>query len=177
MMNKEVLTEFSTRFNDLLLHLRSFNQDEIDIVPFQDSWTAGHVIEHILKSASSLSKLLLGKVAATERDPSEKVRQIREIFLNYSVKLQSPDFIQPIQPVHQKDKLVKDVETTMQEIEAVIKTEDLSFTCLDFELPKLGLLTRLEWIWFVTYHTQRHTHQLKMIHQSLHAAQLKEENR
>jgi hypothetical protein len=44
---------------------------------------------------------------------------------------------------------------------------DLTPTVLAFELPVIGSLTRLEAIRFVTYHTQRHNHQLKNIRQQL----------
>jgi hypothetical protein len=41
------------------------------------------------------------------------------------------------------------------------KTQDLHATCLDFEMPTVGTLTRIEWLSFAVVHTQRHIWQLK----------------
>lgn len=59
----------------------------------------------------------------------------------------------------------------LQDIKAgldhAVTTLDLTKTCLAFELPVFGYLTRLEAIYFVIYHTQRHLHQLKNIYQQV----------
>ena len=46
-------------------------------------------------------------------------------------------------------------------------TLDLSVICTDFELPQMGHLTRAEWLYFVSYHTRRHLHQLQKIEAAL----------
>jgi hypothetical protein len=51
-------------------------------------------------------------------------------------------------------------------IDHAIQTLELSRTCLAFEIPVYGFLTRTEAIYFVIYHTQRHIQQLKNISRS-----------
>ena len=48
-----------------------------------------------------------------------------------------------------------------------IRLLDLSATCLDFEMPGIGALTRLEWLWFYVWHTQRHLRQVKNIYAAI----------
>jgi hypothetical protein len=48
-----------------------------------------------------------------------------------------------------------------------VKLLDLSVICLDFELPGMGMLTRLEWIDFYVFHTRRHIVQLERIHDAI----------
>ncbi len=68
-----------------------------------------------------------------------------------------------------KDKLTKTLEYFRCKINLAMETMDLSKTCLAFELPVLGFLTRLEAIYFILFHTQRHIQQLKNIYQKLKA--------
>ncbi len=83
--------------------------------------------------------------------------------------MKSPDFIIPAEKNYEKDKLTKTLENFRSKINLAMETMDLSKTCLAFELPVLGFLTRLESIYFILYHTQRHIHQMKNIHQKLKA--------
>lgn len=56
---------------------------------------------------------------------------------------------------------------TTDGIVAYVPDHDLSFICLDFELPGTGALTGLEWIHFLSTHTRRHVRQLRNIVEKL----------
>lgn len=166
-MDKNIAIELNEASSDLLKIISSFSQDEFNKVPFEGSWTAGQVSEHLLKSFSGVPDALMGNTIPTERDPTEKEPALRSIFLDFSTKLESPDFILPSIEPKQTTKMAAELEETFIKLQNIISKEDLSLTCTDFPFPGLGELTRYEWICFVTYHAKRHTHQMKNIYSKL----------
>lgn len=162
-MNRDqLITDIQTTVPGLLQLIASFRDDQFNAIPFEGSWTAGQVAEHVLKS-SGIAEMLYGKVAPTERPPDQHVAPLREQFLNFDIKMTSPDFILPSDGYHDKQELLKDLEGVWKKTATAAATLDLSMTCLDFEMPMLGTMTRYEWIRFLLVHTQRHMWQLKNI--------------
>ncbi len=151
-------------FNELLSILSPLTEEQLNQVPFAGSWTAGQVGDHLLRSYG-VADTLNGRAAKTERPIDALVQKIESIFLNFDTRLKSPDFIVPTNDHISKEQLLKDLSTKTRHILHAVKTKDAAETCLDFELPALGRLTRLEWACFVSTHTQRHIHQLKKINQ------------
>jgi hypothetical protein len=168
-MKNNLQNELTNTKQDLLNVLNLFDQENINILPFEDSWTGGQVAEHVLKSLSGCLQNITGPTKLTERNPEEHVKQLGEIFLNMDIKMKSPDFIIPSSEPKGKSSLIKSLGESLDGIKIVAGTEDLSATCIGFEMPVLGALTRLEWISFSVFHTQRHTQQLKNIANHLKA--------
>lgn len=156
-----VLKELESTKSNLLQVISSAEQEKFNDVPFEGSWTAGQVSEHILKAIGT--DLLYGNVKPTERNPDEKIAETGKLFLNFDIKMKSPEFILPSDTPKNKETILHDVEKSLNRLTEAAKTLDLSVICLDFELPGFGEFTRLEWIWFYIFHTQRHIHQLKNI--------------
>ncbi len=160
---KEVLPEFDTVLGELLQTLSSITQQQLNTVPFQGSWTAGQLAEHLILSNSGFAQIINGPVKETERAPDEKVKTIKANFLDFTAKAESPDFVKPKNIGHKKEELLHSLQDIKATIKEAIQTLDLSKTCLAFEIPVYGFLTRLEAMHFVIYHTQRHLQQLKNI--------------
>jgi hypothetical protein len=152
---------------ELLQVIFSIPKDCFDIVPFEGSWTAGQVTEHVLLSCSGLADVLEGTVQPAGRNPEEHVQMLKDIFLDFGHKMKSPDFILPSDGPHDKQALSAGLANALADIAAVAKMEDLTLTCTDFDMPGLGNLTRIELISFVDFHTRRHIHQLKSIRSCL----------
>lgn len=161
-MSKEILTELKNTTDDLLRILDILSPNELNRIPFEGSWTAGQVGDHLLKSYGVV-ETLNGEVKSTNRAPDQKVAGIKAAFLNFNNKMQSPDFIIPTNDVINKEALLNALKHQISLLVSCAKTQDLSLTCLSFSIPELGNMTRLEWIYFVMYHTQRHNRQLKNI--------------
>src|ERR1700744_4081093 len=162
-MKNDLQNELTNTKQDLLNVLNLFDQENINVVPFEDSWTGGQVAEHVLKSLSGCLQNITGPTELTERNPEEHIKQLGEIFLNMDIKMKSPDFIIPSSDPKNKASLIKSLEESLDGIKIVARTEDLSATCTGFEMPMLGALTRVEWVSFSIFHTKRHTQQLKNI--------------
>lgn len=167
-MNKEIiLKDFTTTFNDLANSIEAFDDENFNKVPFENSWTAGQVAEHLILANTGFAAVLNAKVKETDREIDELIPRLESDFLNFDSKMQSPDFIYPEMKDYNKSEQlskIKDIQAVTLEAIAAL---DLSKTCLAFELPVYGHLTRLEAIYFVIYHTQRHTHQLNKIYTKL----------
>jgi hypothetical protein len=162
-MDQDVISTYTDTVNELLETIRQFPEEKINEVPFEGSWTAAQVADHIYKSQEVFPKLLTGASKETTRDTEKKKHQIKSIFLDFSNKMKSPDFIIPSDVPQKKKVLIDRMDEKAKEINTSMKAHDLNRTFLDFELPGFGKFTGLEWSWFITYHTQRHIHQMKNI--------------
>jgi hypothetical protein len=165
MQTTTMLKEFDDTFNILLQLLAAFPQERINTVPFEGSWTGAQVARHLLKG--SVAELLYGNVKPTERQPDALTEPLRTAFLDFNSKFKSPEVLEPEDIYYNKEDLISGLENTANRIRKGIQTLDLTMTCLDFEMPVNGLLTRMEWISFYTVHTQRHTYQLRQIFQTV----------
>lgn len=164
---KELQQEFDAATNELAELLAGINEDEINKIPFEGSWTAGQLAKHVIMSDKGFDAMLHGPVKDTDRAPDEKVEKIKTDFLNFNIKMSSPEFVRPELTDYDKEKLLQSFKKIQASIDNAIQTRDLSKTCAAFEIPVLGPLTGLEAVNFVIYHTKRHAHQLKSIKQSL----------
>jgi len=162
-MEKQLINEIETTAHELLQVVDSFQQDEFNKIPFEGSWTPGQVTEHIFLSATGILSTVNGKTEPTQRDPHQMVAPLREAFLNFNIKFQSPDFILPSDDPKDKLTLLQMTRDTWKGLVMAAQTDDLTATCLDFEMPTVGRITRFEWLSFIVVHTQRHIWQLKKI--------------
>ena len=160
---KEILQQFDSTTKELLQLLSSFNQQQVNTAPFEGSWTAAQIGEHLHKSYKGLPRILTKGVKPTERDPAEHIAVIRKTFLDFNTKLKSPEFIIPENKTYNKETLVNELQNLVPQIRDAVQSGDINETCTGFAFPVLGELTRLEIIHFVVYHTRRHNRQLKNI--------------
>jgi hypothetical protein len=162
-MKNDLQHEIANTKAEVLKALDLFDKDSINVVPFEGSWTAGQVAEHILMSISGVLETIKGPVKPTERNPQEHIKQLGDIFLNMDIKMKSPDFIIPSNNPQNIVSLSVALSSTLDGIKQVAEKGDLTVTCIGFDMPVLGALTKLEWISFASFHTRRHTQQLKNI--------------
>ena len=162
-MKNDLTGKLLTTKNNLLQALDSFSQGNINTVPFEGSWTGGQVARHVLKSASGVLDALNGPVKAADRDPDQHSKLLSDIFLNFDIKMKSPEFVLPDEEPKDKGILTSLLGDTFYGIITVAESEDLDVICTTFEMPGLGFLSKREFVWFTIVHTQRHIHQLKNI--------------
>lgn len=160
-------TELKNTFDSFINTLSLFTADEVNKVPFEGSWTAGQVTEHILKSLRALPLLLEDSVIAADRAPDEKCAAVRDLFLDFQAKFNSPESVLPTASRHDKGELITQLSDIKDQILAAVTTVDLSMLFTQFEFPGFGYLTRFEWFTFFAVHTQRHARQLKNIYEAL----------
>jgi hypothetical protein len=162
-------TSFDETAKDLLETISSFGEKEFNEIPVEGSWSAAQVADHVRKSLKGTVNALHGDVKPTEREPDEHVEKLKSLFLNFDIKMQSPEFILPTEEPLQKELVYQNLKEITEAISKATNSLDLSFAST-IPFPKSGELTRYEWISFATYHTQRHIRQMKNIKTHLEAA-------
>jgi hypothetical protein len=162
-MKKDILNAIDETTDQLLTQIALFSQEKFNTVPFEGSWTAAQVAEHIYKSETGIPKIWQGNTVVTTRPVDEKVNILKSIFLDFSSKLKSPDFILPSGGTQQVETLYNAIQSNRAIIRHLIETIDLNLTFTDASFPQLGELTGIEWASFLIYHSKRHTLQLQNI--------------
>ena len=147
--------------------LSDFDAQQVNEVPFQGSWTAGQLANHLIMANSGFVDVINGPTAETNKPADIMVERIKSDFLNFNIKMESPEFIRPEDKVYQQAELLDKLKSIRNQVSTSVAKLDLTKTCTAFELPVYGFLTRLEAVYFVIYHTQRHTRQLKNIYNKL----------
>lgn len=164
---KKLLASFAAATSELLKALSLFNKEEINVIPFAESWTAGQVAEHLLKSGYGIIKVLSGKTVPVERRPDLNVEFIEAIFLDFTKKAKSSRAIWPSEEPKEKEKIIDALKVMMDKIREITATADLTRCCMDFPFPTLGEFTRWEWVTFIICHTRRHTFQIENIYKEI----------
>ncbi|MCR4031504.1 MULTISPECIES: DinB family protein [Flavobacterium] len=161
---QNTILETYGKLNDII---SDFSKEEINIIPFEGSWTGGQTVQHIILACSGIPMLFAGNTEKTTRKPDEYVKQLDAIFLDYTTKYQSPENIKPAAIDYEKSTLTASVKKIQNDLFEAAETYDLTPTCLDAKIPGLENLTIYEWLHFAIVHTQRHTQQLKSIFENI----------
>lgn len=168
-MKDQLQEQLETTMGHFIDALERFDAQTFNTVPYEGSWTAGQVADHVYKSVANIARVLNGNTQAPDRDPWQIKPMLEAVFLNYEKKLQSPEFILPGSGPFRKESFISLFRIVACDISGAIKELDLSQLCLDFQFPTVGCLTRQELIYFAAVHTQRHTLQLQKIFNSFAA--------
>ncbi|KGO78939.1 hypothetical protein Q763_15615 [Flavobacterium beibuense F44-8] len=162
-----IISQLEKSFNETTQLLSEFNQEEINTIPFKDSWTAAQVGCHLLKSGTGTDNILTEPTQPVDRAPDKNAENLKKLFLDFENKMQAPDFIIPKDKVYDKEELIASLkELSKKTIEAAHKS-NLSQTASLPDIHPLKGMSKLEMIYFLTYHTMRHNNQIKNIRKSL----------
>jgi hypothetical protein len=150
-----------SQFVDMVLML---DNNRLNEIPYEDSWTAGQLCNHILKSTVGVVQAMKIDGKKTNRNSSEKIAELKNIFLNFSNKFQSPDEIVPDDGPFEKQKTIDDLTKCLKDLNFYSSNTDLSE---EMDGGPLGSITKYELLHFVLYHSQRHLRQLKRIYEAV----------
>ncbi|MEO6452453.1 MAG: DinB family protein [Ginsengibacter sp.] len=160
----ELFTAIDEAVSELVSLMSSLDENQINSVPYQDSWTAAQLLTHVTKSTNGMAKAMLMESKPAKRDPGEKILHLKNAFLDFSSKMESPDFIVPGEGPYGKQAVINEINKSFQQFKE--DTNKANLTDIVKGLP-LGEITKLEILHFVLYHTQRHLHQMKKIYDAL----------
>ncbi|MEP7169867.1 MAG: DinB family protein [Bacteroidota bacterium] len=156
----EILESLSESISEMQQLISPLDTNGINTIPYDDSWTAAQLFSHVSKSINGMAKAMSATGKPTDRDAGERIPELKKIFLDFSKKMKSPDFIVPDKGPFEKQAVTEDLNNSSERFkesaEHAILTEAVE------GLP-LGPITKLEILHFVVYHTQRHLHQLRKI--------------
>lgn len=166
-MKTELQTDIIKTFKKLSEIYSKFSETELNTVPYEGSWTAAQATQHILLATSGYAGLFAGKTKKTTRKPDLYIKDLEALFLNFNIKMDSPDFLKPEITDYNKNEQTLALLNRESDLLSMVEIHDLTLTCVDFKLPGYENFTILEWISFALIHTQRHTKQLNDIFQSV----------
>jgi len=156
----QAIAAFEQATDELLRLLSPLTEEQLNQVLVSGKWTPGQLGLHLYKSYASVY-ILQGNTKATERPIDEKVPLAKSVLLNFEASYDAPQEVVPPNRYIKREKLLRDLRARIALYRKVIRHHDLSATCTDFAIPQYGAFTRLEWLCFDTFHTQRHVRQLK----------------
>lgn len=148
-------------FDNLYRIVEKSNDSDFDKNPSENAWSIGQVVEHITKTVSGFDQLFSDKNVQEDRESDKKILAIKSVFLDYSTKYEAPEFVAPTSMEHDKNESLQKINQVKNELLLLANTRDLSLVPQDLELPSFGKFTRLEWLYFAIFHTQRHTEQIE----------------
>jgi dihydrofolate reductase len=140
--------------------VEAFSQEDINRIPFENSWTAAQVAEHVTRSNIGIIKSLRQPGKAASRALDEGVQRLKDLFLNFEKKLKSPEFILPTRRIYDREWVITHLKNSILELKDMA-TGVNHYEAIDH--PIFGDITKYELLHFVIYHTQRHIHQLTNI--------------
>ncbi len=161
---KGLLASTDRAISGMLDLMFPLDNNEVNTVPYKDSWTAAMLFRHVSKSLDAMSGALLTDSKPAERDPGEKIPELKKVFLDFSAKLNSPAFIVPENGPYEKQFIYEELKNSLSRFKESAVYANLPD--LVEGLP-FGPITKLEILHFVVYHSQRHLYQMKKICQTL----------
>lgn len=156
----ELSAEIEEAYSEFDQTVARFSDQQLNMVPFEGSWTGGQVVDHVLKATGGIPDT---NTRPADREYNGVIAPVLEVFSDDTIKMKSPDFIVPGGGPFTVSKSLDDLRRLKARHLESIGKQDLHALCLDFELPKTGFLTRYEWFKFNACHAQRHLRQLKRI--------------
>lgn len=156
----ELSAEIEEAYSEFNETVARFNDQQLNRVPFEGSWTGGQVVDHVLKATGGIPD---ANTRPADREYNGLIAPVLAVFSDDTIKMKSPEFIVPGSGPFTVSKLLDDLRSIKRRHLESIWQQDLHALCLDFELPKTGFLTRYEWFKFTACHAQRHLRQLKKI--------------
>ena len=161
---KEFFASLDDTSSELFQLVSSGDSTTINTVPFKDSWTVAQLASHVTKSNKAIAQALNMEGKQAERNPGERVPELKKMFLDFSTRFNSPEFIRPKQDSYQKEALIAELKKSNEQLKELRSKINLSEI---ISLAAFGEITKVELLHFVLYHTQRHVHQLKNILRAL----------
>jgi uncharacterized protein YndB with AHSA1/START domain len=140
------------------------NDEQLNAVPYANSWTAGQLFQHITKSVAAISVALHKDTRPAGRDPKQFIIELKLTFLDITHTMTSPDFIVPDKKNFVKHTMIKELNQALSQLKESGEKGDING--LVEGLP-MGPVTKLEMLHFVLYHIQRHLIQMKKITSAL----------
>lgn len=166
MTSENLLAALEQSTKAVLQAFSSFNVDNFHEKLSETEWSAAQIAEHLLKVDISANKALSSETVPTNRPPDEKIALIKGA-MDDSSKRVAPERVQPSSNVHSPADLLEKIKQERELMKETIIASDMTEACNVYKHPALGMLTKLEWVWFNIHHAERHLRQLQQLNEKL----------
>lgn len=158
-----IISELDSSTKSITDQVTGLSNEKFNFKKEKKDWSIGDCMEHLVITEQSAKKILLGPVKYYYREYDAKVNVVKKAFSDDTKKFIASIEILPGDSSKIPDKLIADFVNNREDIKKVIEKEDLTPLCDAFRHRLFGHFTRLEWIYFVIYHSRRHARQIERI--------------
>jgi uncharacterized damage-inducible protein DinB len=150
----------------LLNSLNGLTDAQANVKPESTVWSVLECLEHVFLVDVGISKALL--VETTENNTNDKSELIGYDKLNHILvnkrkdfKVPAPDFVSPTGRFNTIEQGKQSVNIVIDKILLHLNQHDISTETHTIKHPRLGEMTKLDWIYFLITHTNRHIEQME----------------
>lgn len=141
--------------------LDGVTDEKANFKPAPDKWSILEVIEHLnITDKSSYIAMLRTAEPPTAAELEEKERKFIEMS---NMQLIAPTAATPVGKFTTQAEALKVFYGTRKRIEDFAMESDLQLLATGFEHPRLGFLTRSQWLRFLAWHARHHAKQIGRI--------------
>jgi len=148
-------------FDKFISEFSRFDESRVNVQPAPGRWTPAQVGMHIILATDGVPDR---STKTADREADAYLPRIRPWWEDLSQKFTAPNELTPDDKPKTRKFILDELNRVRQKDLDILLTKDLSVTCMDFELPTVGYLTRYEWLWFIEMHLKRHIFQLENMH-------------
>ena len=117
--------------------MSSVDEKRINTIPYEDSWTAPQLLRHVTKSINGMAKALQMNAKPAERDPGERIEELKKVFLDFSKKMKSPEFIVPEDGTYEKQPTIDGLNKSFNQFKDNVNSANQMILLKDFLLDLL----------------------------------------
>ena len=166
-MTDSLLSALDLNTRQVIDALAALDTDTINRKPNSGVWSLAQVVDHLTRSDMVMGRVTRGTTEPSQRDPLEKVEQMRTRFGDFESKLSAFGMLIPGNEAMELDDVVRKFTEARAQFRESVAIGDPSDLCTRFAHPLFGQLTRAEWGWFTIIHTERHLVQFSRIQSML----------
>lgn len=166
-MTDSLLTALDQNTRTVLDAISALDTDTINRKPNSAVWSLAQVVDHLTRSDAVMTRVVRGTTEPCDRDPLEKVDQMRTRFGDFESKLSAFGMLIPGNEAMEVDEVVRKFTEARAMFRESVASAAPDVICTRFAHPLFGQLTRAEWGWFTVIHTERHMVQFGRIQSML----------
>ena len=155
-----------TEIMDQVQQLQTFTKDldavQLNFKPTADSWSILEIGEHLCIVEAGVISLLAredGEKASEKQHLSTTA--LKQLGLNRQEKVKAPERMIPTGKFQSADALLNAFATTRATLDESLKNKAFNLEQESFPHPRLGPMTKLDWLNFIVFHCQRHLSQME----------------
>lgn len=166
MKKQELIADFIKNHEELIRYVDRLDDFEFSY-SYNNKWTAGQQLEHVLRTIMPFPKVLPSKEFILEKfgKINRSTWDYKTVLENYSkTSLKAPEQFLPKDdiPIIQKNEIISDIRTILRKTAGLLDTysED-ELDTLTLPHPLLGTLTIREMFYLMSYHPLHHQKQIE----------------
>lgn len=122
----KIITAIGDAVLQLIALMSSVENNKINMVPYEGSWTAPQLLRHVTKSISGMAKAMDMDANPASRNPGERIEELKIVFLDFSKKMKSFEFIIPEDGTYEKQIAIDDLNKSFNQFKEKANNANLN---------------------------------------------------